>query len=365
MELSIDTLIILFLSGAGILICLISGIAILFRSEGSLISNRLLGALLILASSTFLNGFLASAGIYSQYQHLYYIPLVYDFSFGPLFYLFVKSKTEQSFRFTKREWLHFIPAILQAGFYFTIGFRSAEYKSMIWRELYGPYLQYVDEGGFLVITLIYLTLAGGLVKSASKEAWREPVLKWIQRFIRYFFLLVAIIAIYTAAEWIMWLGFEINIYNIPLLDLPLNLATIAIALWLGINSWLYSHQSLLVERKITPQSLSDSLETEIGKLFSEDQVFLNPDFNLDMLSKLTGRSRNELSAHFSGMGSSFNETINKLRVEAFLNLIQKRPDFSLEGAAYDVGFGSKSTFNRAFKKEKGVSPTTFLRGLSN
>jgi AraC-like DNA-binding protein len=360
-ELAVEDFVVLFFQGGGILLCFLTGAAILIRKDGNQQANKLLAILIFLAALSFLNGFLAMAGVYNQYQHLYFIPLNYSFSFGPLFYFFVKTKVNPSFRFTKKELIHFIPALIQAVFFFAIGFRSAEYKAMIWREWYGPYLQYIDEGGFLLITLIYLGLSKNLVADAPGADWKESVYRWLRQFIRYFALLLGIIAVYTVAEWMLWLGFEINLYNIRLIDLPLKLSYAAISIWLAVNAWLYAHQSLIVERKITPSDLSRSLAQKVDRLFEEEKVFLNPDFDLDMLSKLTGKTRNDLSAFFSQRGTSFNEVLNKYRVDSFLEMAQNHPQYSLESLALDAGFGSRSTFNRAFKKEKGVSPSTFLR----
>jgi len=364
-ELRVEDFVVLFFQGGGILLCFLAGTGILLRKEGNRQANVLLSILIFLAALSFLNGFLALAGVYSQYQHLYFLPLNYAFSFGPLFYFFVKTKVKPSFRLSTKHLVHFIPAILQCSFFFFIGFRSAEYKSMIWREWYGPYLQYIDEGGFIVLTLIYLLLSYKLVSDPAKIDWKESVYVWLRRFVVYFAVLVGIDGIYTILEWVFWLGFDTNIYNIPLIDLPLKLAHAAMSIWLAINAWLYAHQSLIVERRITPAHISESVFNRVDRILKEDEVYLNPDFDLDMLSKLTGKPRNELSTVFSQRGSSFNDTVNKYRVEAFLRMAQDHPDFSFESLALDAGFGSRATFNRAFKKEKGISPGLFLKSLKS
>jgi len=51
-----------------------------------------------------------------------------------------------------------------------------------------------------------------------------------------------------------------------------------------------------------------------------------------------------------------------LRIEAFIQHYQKpeSQQFTLLALAHDCGFNSKATFNRAFKKEKGLSPKDYL-----
>jgi len=62
---------------------------------------------------------------------------------------------------------------------------------------------------------------------------------------------------------------------------------------------------------------------------------------------------------------NFNDCINKYRIEAiknsFINGEHKKS--TLLGIAFDCGFNSKATFNRAFKKNTGKTPKEFIETL--
>ena len=60
---------------------------------------------------------------------------------------------------------------------------------------------------------------------------------------------------------------------------------------------------------------------------------------------------------------SFNDYINNLRVEEVIRHFHllKQKQYSLLGIAFDAGFNSKSTFNRAFKRVTGLSPSQYLQ----
>ncbi len=67
-----------------------------------------------------------------------------------------------------------------------------------------------------------------------------------------------------------------------------------------------------------------------------------------------------------GYRVNFNDFINQYRVKAVVAKFEEG-EHSLQtllGIAYDCGFNSKSTFNRAFRKHTGLSPSDYLKKLS-
>jgi len=63
----------------------------------------------------------------------------------------------------------------------------------------------------------------------------------------------------------------------------------------------------------------------------------------------------------AGFGKNFNDFINSYRVEEVKRKVNDpaTAHLSLLGVAFDCGFNSKATFNRAFKKLTGMAPWTF------
>ena len=60
---------------------------------------------------------------------------------------------------------------------------------------------------------------------------------------------------------------------------------------------------------------------------------------------------------------NFNDFINHYRIEAVKEKLKKgeHKTSTLLGIAFDCGFNSKATFNRAFKKSTTVSPKDYLQ----
>jgi AraC-like DNA-binding protein len=67
-----------------------------------------------------------------------------------------------------------------------------------------------------------------------------------------------------------------------------------------------------------------------------------------------------------GFQLNFNDFINTYRIKAVKEKLHagEQKTQTLLGIAFDCGFNSKATFNRAFKKETGVSPKEWLSNSS-
>ncbi len=97
-------------------------------------------------------------------------------------------------------------------------------------------------------------------------------------------------------------------------------------------------------------------------LMEEKKYFLNEQFTINDFAKELNSNRNYLSQiindHFK---TNFNNFINEFRVKEARKMLIN-PDFdnyTIEGIAKSVGFHSKATFNTAFKKFTGVTPSFF------
>lgn len=124
---------------------------------------------------------------------------------------------------------------------------------------------------------------------------------------------------------------------------------------------------LLVERK-RPFKLIDEqrvyIEQSLKEIFEEKRVFTQAQYSLSHLSAEIKLSTNHLSAFFNQvLGLHFNDYINKLRVDYFLQMIagDEARQFTLAGLAERCGFHNRNTFTSAFKKFMGITPSKYMR----
>ena len=114
----------------------------------------------------------------------------------------------------------------------------------------------------------------------------------------------------------------------------------------------------------TTLRILDELENLINEKF-----YLSQDATLYNVSKTLGTNTTYLSKIINSYkGKSYSDFLNELRINEAIRRIIKGDilkKYSLEGFSYDLGFKSKSSFNNAFKKYTGVTPSAFIASMEN
>ncbi|GBF51610.1 DNA-binding helix-turn-helix protein [Leptospira ryugenii] len=102
------------------------------------------------------------------------------------------------------------------------------------------------------------------------------------------------------------------------------------------------------------------LRKQLEKLYRDEKIYQEEKLSLREIADRLDLSTHQISEFLNTeMKMSFYQYTNQYRIEEAKRLIQKEPDRSFLAIAYDVGFGSKSSFNEAFKKITGLSPREF------
>ena len=115
-----------------------------------------------------------------------------------------------------------------------------------------------------------------------------------------------------------------------------------------------------------PQLLA--LKQKLTHLMAVDRVFLAADLTLPALAQQAGSSIHDLSYVLNeGFGENFFQFVNRHRVEEAKRLLTstQHRHLSILGIAFEAGFSSKTTFNTAFKKLTGQSPSQYAQEHQN
>ncbi|MEO1729347.1 MAG: AraC family transcriptional regulator [Pseudomonadota bacterium] len=340
----------------------------------------------VLLTTPYIIGF---SGAYQAYPWLTFAPFNTELWIGPLWLLTVRALTSE--RLSERWWLWIVPGVIQTIYYtacflligpdWGMSAAAAEPKFAFSRSFHSPYIVPFE-------TAIGLSL----IAFAGWDSWRrikryrkwigeehsnaERVdLAWLQR------SGAAIIALA-----LMWLTVDAVATLVGGLSYPTYFYFYAVS---GVVVMAQAFQFLARADRRFPKPLSEAqAEAEQpGDREEGDEVAPAPpridlaalenkvrdgewhfdqDLTLGELARRIGTNSSALSAALNAReDGNFTSFINGLRVEAVCerlnaNAMPGQSAPNLLDLALDCGFGSKATFNRAFKRHTGQSPRDWI-----
>ncbi len=100
----------------------------------------------------------------------------------------------------------------------------------------------------------------------------------------------------------------------------------------------------------------------LDKVVDETEMLFDPLLSMPKLANMIGATPNQLSHVLNQhLGKSFFDFVNEVRTKEASTLLINEPDRTVLDIATSVGFNSKSTFNLAFKKITGLTPSAYRR----
>ncbi|WP_340202452.1 helix-turn-helix domain-containing protein [Ascidiimonas sp. W6] len=110
------------------------------------------------------------------------------------------------------------------------------------------------------------------------------------------------------------------------------------------------------------------LKMLLEKTISENQLYLNPTLSLQELASEIGIGATKLSnlinSHYH---QNFYDFVNSYRLKHFIEKLknQEHKEHTLLGLAYEVGFNSKTTFNKSFKQVYQCTPSQYVNQIAS
>lgn len=371
---------------AGFLNALVLSFLLLINKKNHLAKLFMIGLVLIITFQAILNAF-DTRDFFLAYPHLSKISWLIPSLFGPLVYLFTVKLCSHPPAFKKTDMLHFTPFVIYLIILLPWYLKSAEVKR---HYLDNFELASVDDFGFLnqfslLLILVYLMLTLRYLKRFRKrisETFSEISHKRVE-WMSAFAWGVLVVLIISA------MGFYGHKWDIPVLDTIYHYNYILIVLlvyWIAYKALLQPvifdiqvpvedlqpELKMPETRKYTRSGLDDEMaESVYEKLIhymKKNKPFLDPEINIYQLSKLLNVKKHHLSQVINEKaGMNFFDFVNSFRVEEIKKNLSEAgmKNLTLLGVALESGFNSKATFNTAFKKFTGLTPSDFQKNLKN
>ncbi|MAZ31646.1 MAG: AraC family transcriptional regulator [Thalassospira sp.] len=119
-------------------------------------------------------------------------------------------------------------------------------------------------------------------------------------------------------------------------------------------------QDAPMSRAIVDVSNIERIRTRLERIVTDRNVMLDPLLTMPKLANAVGVTPNQLSYVLNQhLGKSFFDFVNEVRTNEASRLLIEEPDRTILDIAISVGFNSKSTFNLAFKKTTGKTPSVY------
>lgn len=342
------------------------------HKRGNLSANKYLAILIIALAVLMLRRIAYFETQQEFYLFLYFVSHGVIYLVGPAVYFHIENLTGNNSPFGK-VWKHFIPAMVTGVFMIGLYFFREEIKG-IENLLFLKIFLSIFVSLQILHLLAYIFYARKLVAAYEKRLTRyysslsKINLNWIKQ-------LMLITSTFAALILLIYLLIITGgYYEINNTADFLFLALIAIIiLSIVVKSWkqpeiisgIYEENH---KYKTSPLSNDESskLKQKLEQLLYQEKNYLTPELNLNQLAAELDVQPYIISQLINQeYNQNFFNFINGFRIEFVLEKIQNGDlkDTTLVGLAYDSGFNSMSTFNRAFKKKMGCTPKEYNKSL--
>ena len=332
-----------------------------------------LALLLLLLSSSLITPFIGFANVYDLNQWLTYFPFSILYSYGVCVWFYTLYLTDSQRKFSLRDLSVFIPSAIYLGYRFFLFSHTDEWKGW-YNNTYNHTAQtfiFVTE---LVWNLFFLYLA--IAHYRKYRSWlnenysdtEKIKFDWLRNFLYVFAAVLILGAIFDFTDSFL---FKLSYIQYFYFEIVLSLVTY----YLAIAGYLRS-QTIELHFAETQGSKAEQkgallAETELQKLkdrlqsvMDADRPYLEPTITLTDLARNIGVNTSVLSYVINkGFGKNFNDFVNGYRIDKVKAKLGSADESTLTAIAFESGFNSKATFNRAFKKFTGTTPKDYQASL--
>lgn len=340
-------------------------------------ANRLLAALILVLVLLLVPYVIGFAGFYDAYPGLSFAPFGWALAIGPLLYLHVLRQT--SSRLPARWGWHLLPVAVKIVYTTVIFVQPLPFKDDWDTRVHSPIISPIENVLAFGGMAIYLVLA-----------WRvhRRYQRWLVDHVsnREEFRLTAQRNVLIALGMLVFVWMPYDLIG-TLLDFnyfdryPLYVLMAALVCALGLEGWRNAELRYPVPDDLAeaapatskpeppaaaepPEAASRDWSLDGARWYAKTRDagwWRDPELNVERLARHLGTNTAYLSRAFNdGLGLSFNDAINRLRIEAVqAQLADPSDSRDLLEIAFAAGFSSKSSFNRVFKAQTGETPSRF------
>ncbi|KPH15059.1 DNA-binding protein [Chryseobacterium sp. ERMR1:04] len=302
----------------------------------------------------------------------------------PVFYLYVLSVCYSDFKLQPKHLLHLLP-FLVANIILIPRFYGVDVASKISFIENRQHMVELQLNHILIhIQLVVYIVAVFMILRKAKKLYLENYAgasvnsyQWLFQFtvlltILYLITLLKNIFKFSDYPYISeWIKIGLLVFQLFIVCWYLFKALNNPGLFRNIDSKLKLASDIVLEQKNNDQLAVNDKEyneelVRLKKYMAEEKPFLNPSLTIQDISNDMDIPTRELSVLINHqLGQHFYDFVNTYRIENAMEILKDvtKSKVTVLEILYEVGFNSKSSFNTAFKKHTGNTPTFYRKYL--
>jgi len=300
------------------------------------------------------------------------------FCFGPLYFIYCRYLLDKNYKLSPKSIVHFIPALLVLLLmmpFYTMP-NNQKISFILNLESNGNLKIPVEQLVFMAIhvaqTVIYVFAAYKLIrkkeqelKEFSSDVMAVKKINWLNTFsllfaiyLTLYFLLIVALTIINS--------FQVQVDYVMLLITSFSLYAIGYSAIQSPEIFKSFSEPAPIAIGIKNGNRFPALKQKLLQFMEANKPYLKSDLKISELADALSVPYHQLSQLINDeFHVNFYDFINKYRVEdAKKLLIEDSRNYKILAIAYEVGFNSKATFNRVFKKFTDLTPSEFRQKFS-
>jgi len=233
-----------------------------------------------------------------------------------------------------------------------------------WIPTFFHYLFQVLIGGFVSLLLLVQT-----IQKRKATGNQHPSFSWMIAFSATFLAFYALglgllladsekIPIHVLASWLFGLMLLFQLFFLFFRPDVLY----------GISEARLPRKNTVSPPFVLEEAEAENYRLRINAYFQTHTDFLSENFRQQDLSDHLRIPKNRLSqVIYHLFAKNFNQLINEKRIEIAIQNLQNEAwrNYTIEAIAQEVGFKSRTTFNKAFQEQTGLTPSQFRKQIEH
>lgn len=342
-------ILLVIISSAGLLHGLAFAIYLSFFKKKKTITNYLLALILVFMALRIGKSVMLNFG--NDLEPIFiFAGLAFLLLIGPLFRWYVAGMTQVNYKLPRYYVLELMP--------FVVLFLSSFFVTKNWFETNNREVIIVFASVLIFIYLhfaFHIFIAYRLLKKVKKSYVNELQTKSQKAIISWLNLLII-------GFIVIWISYFLNIIEgaVPYITGPIMYSMVVYFL----SFKAFQLKVTDIDGNVFKKNDDTQLFTQISKLIAANKLYLEPNVSLTSISKLISRSTQKTSEVINQYAKqNFNDFINHYRIQEAKKLLvgADSKNHTISAIAFDSGFSSLSSFNSAFKKFEGTTPSFYRK----